>query len=124
MMDFFRSGGVMMWPLLVVGLIVLAMAIRAGLRVRTDPRSTEAPEQLQSIVFWGTVALALGALGTVVGVMQMATVISRVPEVSAATVWGGVSVSMVTLISGLLVFIAALIVWYALRGWMLKLQTA
>lgn len=124
MIEFFRSGGVMMWPLLAVAVIVAVMTVRAGLRVHRDPAGPAGPEHLQSIVFWGAVALALGALGTVVGVMQMATVVSRLPEASPALIWGGVSVTMVTLITGLLVFIVALIAWYAIRGWMLRQQPA
>lgn len=115
MVEVFRSGGVMMWPLLFIGVGLLAITFRSMARVRTGATPEEMERGLLSILFWGAMALVLGVLGTVVGLVQMGRVMSRFGALEPSTVWGGFAVTLVTLVFGLLLFVLAMSCWYGVR---------
>ena len=117
MIEVFLSGGFMMWPMLLIGVGILVLVVRAAVDSREVGRSDAVVRRTQSIVFWGAMSLVLGLLGTVVGVIQMASAIERIGQVSETLLWGGIRVTMVTLVFGLLLFALSLFSWYALRGW-------
>jgi biopolymer transport protein ExbB/TolQ len=126
MIETFQSGGVMMWPMLAIALGVAFLAARAAYQLgwgNTAPGLVE--RSLQSLLFWGAVGLVLGVLGTVVGLVQMAQAIARVggPVLSPATLGDGFGVTLITMIFGLLLLLAALILWFGLRQW-LERETA
>lgn len=116
MIDWFIDGGLIMWPLLAVALGVIALSVRAALALRTPGTSGEAP-RLTSILFWGSVALLLGALGTVVGLMVAARHIAAAGGASAALIWSGVGVTLTTLVFGILIFLLAGLLWLGLDAW-------
>lgn len=114
LMDLFRSGGVMMWPLLLIGVGVAAITIRTALQTRSENGGDDVRRGQISVLFWGTMGLVLGLLGTVVGLIQMGSVI-QLGGVEATTVWGGLTVALVTLCFGLIVFTLSLACWYTIR---------
>lgn len=121
MSDFFEGGGVMMWPMLLVGLAVLFLAGHAAvLLARREP---EVEGRLRAVLFWGVMSLVLGLLGTTVGIVQMTEAIARSSGVRTETVMGGFGVSLITSIFGLLIFLLAAVLWFSLRQWHLR-QTA
>lgn len=118
MIETFRSGGIMMWPMLAVALGVGWLAVRTGLRLRQGREAPEVARRgLQAILFWGVMAVVLGALGTVVGLVLATRAIALAGAVEPSLVWGGVGVSLVTLVFGLLIFLFAALVWFALHRW-------
>lgn len=117
MMGFIREGGVIMIPLLIVTFVMLALAVRAWLRLgRGDAAVGAMGTGIDAVLFWGAYAVVLGLLGTLVGISQAAGAISRMGTVSAAFAWGGIKVAISTTIYGLLVFAVALLLWFALRS--------
>ncbi len=118
MIETFRSGGIMMWPMLAVALGVGWLAVRTGLRLRQGREAPEVARRgLQAILFWGVMAVVLGALGTVVGLVLATRAIALAGAVEPSLVWGGVGVSLVTLVFGLLIFLFAALVWFPLYRW-------
>lgn len=123
MIDWFLSGGVIMWPLLALALGVIGLAVRAAIELRrAAARPQEPPEParrpaLGTILFWGGVALLVGALGTVVGIVIMSRSVAAAGEASGALIWGGVGVSLVSLIFGILIFLLAGLLWLPLEAW-------
>ncbi|MEX2531834.1 MAG: MotA/TolQ/ExbB proton channel family protein [Gemmatimonadota bacterium] len=117
MIDLYLSGGVMMWPLLALAAGVLWLAARTALRIGAagDPEDVE--RGLHGILFWGAMAVMLGFLGTIVGLMSMMEAIARAGSTPASLVWGGVGVSLVTLIFGLAIFVVSAVTWFAIRQW-------
>lgn len=119
MTEYFEGGGVAMWPLLLVLLAVLFLAARAAtLLARGEVAEVEGT--LRSILFWGGMSLVMGVLGTAVGLVQMGAAIARVGRVAATTVFGGVGVALITTVFGLLIFLVAAVLWFALRQWHLR----
>ncbi|CAN5699514.1 hypothetical protein BH23GEM6_BH23GEM6_18600 [soil metagenome] len=122
MIEAFLSGGVLMWPLLVIGAGVLVLGARTGwLFARSEGAPPEAERALQSILFWGGMSLVLGLLGTVVGIVQIAQAVALAGAVEARLIWGGFEVSLMTLIFGLLILMTSLLLWIVLRGWRARL---
>lgn len=115
MLEIFASGGIMMWPLLVIGIGILVIAGGAGLALSRDATSALLDQRMQSLLFWGAMSVVLGLLGTVIGLVQMGQVIQMAGAVTTPLVWSGVSVALVNLLFGLLIFTLSLLLWYALR---------
>lgn len=113
-MELFYGGGFMMWPMLLIAIGLVVVAVRAAIRAR-DAAPAEAERGMLSILFWGAMGLILGILGTVIGLIQMGMMIQRVSSVEQATVWGGITVALITSGFGLLLFILALACWYGVR---------
>ncbi len=122
MREAFLSGGVLMWPLLVIGVgVVVLTAQTAWLLARSGRAAAEADQRLHAILFWGVMSVILGLLGTTVGLTQMAQAITLAGGVERAVAWGGFAVALVTLIFGLLIFLVAAVLWFILRQWALHL---
>lgn len=121
MVEMFRSGGVMMWPMLLVTVGILVLAARAAaLLARAEPSAAEAERRLNAILFWAGMSVVLGVLGTVVGFVQIGQAVMLAGAVEQSTIWGGVAVALVTLIFGLLTLLVALLLWYGLKQWLLR----
>lgn len=115
MLETFASGGIMMWPLLLIGIGILVLAGRAGIALNTSGAPTLFDQRMHSLLFWGAMCGVLGLLGTVVGLIQMGRMIQMSGSVTIPLIWSGVSVALVNLLFGLLLFTLALLLWYALR---------
>jgi hypothetical protein len=124
MIDLFLSGGFMMWPLLALATGVLWLAARTAVRLRAASDPDGVRRDLHGILFWGGMAVVLGLLGTVVGLVFTMEAIAQAGEARPSLVWGGVGVSLVTLIFGLVVFVIAAGAWFALRQWHAAITTA
>lgn len=116
MTEIFASGGVMMWPMVFIGIGILVIATRAVLELRRGGAEGGAERRLEGLLFWGAMSAALGLLGTVVGLVQASEAIMRAGTVDPSTLAGGIGVTLITLIFGLLLLIVALFLWYALRS--------
>lgn len=124
MVEAFLSGGIVMWPLLIIGIGVLVLALRVGwLLLDPDRAEAEAGGSLQAIPFWGAMGAVLGLLGAVVGIIQITQAISLAGEVHPALVWGGFGLALLPLIFGLLIFLVAAVLWFVLRQWSLRIAS-
>ena len=115
MIQAFRDGGVMMWPMLVVALGIVWTALRTWTRMHQDAASDDVRRGTLSVLFWGGMAALLGLLGTVVGLVVAAQAIARAPEAPASLIWSGVGVTLITLIFGLVIFLFASLAWFGLN---------
>jgi biopolymer transport protein ExbB/TolQ len=116
MIEWFQSGGVVMWPLLVVAFGVGGLGVRTAVGISRDQGAEEIQRGLEAILFWGAMSVPLGLLGTVGGLVVMTEAIALVGAVEAPLVWGAVGVAMVPLVFALTIFLLALTVWFTLRG--------
>jgi biopolymer transport protein ExbB/TolQ len=118
MSEAFNQGGIIMYPLLVVGIGILFLSARAAwLLSRREAPAAEAERSLQGVLFWGAFSVVLGLLGTTIGLIQISQAIILAGRVEPTLVWGGFGVALVTLIFGLLIFLVAGVLWFALRQW-------
>lgn len=117
MMDFIRMGGVPMYLLMLVAVVVAGIALVSSLRLRDVAALDPALEaRIDGVLFWGAYAALLGVLGTTVGLFQTGGMIQQAGEASSQLLWSAVRLALTTSIAGLVIFALALIVWYALRS--------
>jgi hypothetical protein len=118
MIEAFLSGGVMMWPILAVGVGTVWLAVRTALRIRGGPSDPgDVARGLQALLFWGVMAVVMGVLGMATGIVLMAQAVWAAGDVHAPLLWGGLSVALIPLLFSLLVFLFAALAWFLLRGW-------
>ena len=118
MMGFFREMGFYAWPLGLIAVAVVALAVRAALRLREAAPRDRAPLEhvVNAVLFWGCVAGVVGILGQFHGIYQAAKAISRAGAISPQMIWGGIAVSFTSTLAGLAILLAAALAWAALRG--------
>lgn len=121
MIEFIQMGGVFMWPILLCTLLVVALSGRSAFAARAGGT---APSDVDSVLFWGLSAAVLGVLGTLAGVLQMASAIERAGSVQASTVWSGIKVTLTTSIAGMGTLLLALLLWITLRAVLVRRMAA
>ena len=115
----FSDGGFMMYPISFCAIMVLILTVRTAWRMNADEpgRGALARGAIDGVLFWGGYAVVLGVLGTVVGISIAAEAVEVVGRVETTLVWGGIKVSLITTIYGLLVLLGAGLLWFGLRHW-------
>src|SRR5690606_10623587 len=113
-MTFLTSGGLAMWAVMLCGLIMAGMALRAVLR---RDRGVGASD---TVMFWGTAALAIGVVGTLMGVSTVASAMSAAGSAAqSGLAWEGIRLALSTTMAGTIVFLLALAC-----GWLLGRERA
>lgn len=106
-MSYLMMGGYSMWAVLVCGLVVAAVCLR--LLLRRGDRSTAG----DAIMFWGTAALAIGFIGTLMGVSNVAAAMAAAgPAAPTGIAWDGIRIALSTTIAGSAVFLLSLACWW------------
>ena len=90
----FREGGIGFMSILTLLLIAMFFA------------AWKAPAWVREI---GLIALAFGFLGTVLGFLQIGDVLSANSDIASNIIWGGVKVTLITTIYGIIIYIVSLI---------------
>lgn len=118
MMGFIREMGFYAWPLGLIAAAVVALTIRAALRLRDATPEERAPvaHAVNGVLFWGCVAGVVGILGQFHGIYQAAKAISRAGAISPQMIWGGVAVSFTSTLAGLAILLVAALAWASLRS--------
>lgn len=125
MMDFMVRGGPMMWPLLLVAVGVLVQAGRLFAAMRRSRVSRGgARRRMNTMLFWGGIGLVLGALGTVVGLVDIAQSVRQAGNVSSGLLAAGIGLTLPPLVLGLVLFLAAAILWLVLDLWVERVAEA
>lgn len=117
MLRFLMEAGPLIFPLLMLGLVILllagwnAIALFVSKGTSTDRRR----QGIDSILFWGGIAAVLGFLGQWIGIGRMTRVVAERGIVSPQAVVYGISESLLTPISGMIVLVMAAFLWFFLR---------
>lgn len=117
MLRFFMEAGPFIFPVLLLGLVVLVLTLwnAIGLLTKKDIEGNRRRQGIDSILFWGGVAAVLGFLGQWVGIGKMTRYIAQEGVVSPPAVAYGISESLLTTISGMVVLLVAAFLWFFLR---------
>jgi hypothetical protein len=125
-MYFFKSMGMFLFPMLIMAVVILVLAIRkfADLFGGKDLTSYQRQKGLHAILFWGVVSAVFGVLGQVTGIYNALNAIRQAKEISPQVVAMGLAQSYTTTIFGLELMIIAGIIWFILLGRSKKLGAA
>ena len=117
LIQFFMEGGALMYPLVLIGLVLFGIVLRAEWHLFIRGGSDAAAIQycLDGLLFWGGFAVIIGVLGSAIGYHKALTAVIAHGVVNPRAVWIGSAEGLVTSIAGLLVLAVAGTIWYALR---------
>jgi hypothetical protein len=118
----FMEGGILMFPLVLIALVVLGIVLRAlwHLYVKRGTDALAIQSCLDGLLFWGGFAVVIGVLGSAVGYHKAMTAVVTRGLLHPKLLWIGTAEGMVSSIAGLLVLMVAGSCWYLLRSRFLK----
>lgn len=111
MTKLFNEGGpLFMGILTIVFLVLIVISVYAYL----NKQKTEEKERNLSLIRGvGLFALVTGILGQLIGLYDAFSAIQGMGSVSPAMLAGGLRVSMITTLYGVVIFIVSLLIWFA-----------
>lgn len=120
MFELFQMGGPMLMGILTLLLLAIcALAVYSGARISRhngEPDSeTGLKARLSYIKSIGLFALVFGIFGQLLGLYDAFTAIQAAGSVSPAILAGGLKVSMITTLYGMLIFLVSYLLWFGLK---------
>lgn len=107
MFNLFSQGGpLFMGILTLILLALLVVFVRSIMKKREEKQLSQSIQWLKSI---GTLGLVVGILGQLIGLYSAFTIIETGKELSPAILAGGLRVSMITTLYGMLIYIIHLV---------------
>ncbi len=106
-------------PLTLLGLLLLTLiSIKViNLYVQQPKQAPFASKNLDVILFIGSLCFAYGVLGQTMGIYQMLQFISGArQQVSPQVIAGGLQISFIPSLYGLMIFIISALFWFLLRN--------
>jgi hypothetical protein len=120
MKDLFYMGGPLFMGILTALLIILlavtvyfATTIASG-RASGKPNFRHQLTYLKSI---GLFIMITGILGQLIGLMEAFKAIERVGDISPPIMAGGLKISMITTLYGILIYLFSILTWFLLDLW-------
>lgn len=125
MFELFKMGGPLMFPISLIGVAIVLLTLVAVIRLLSGnlPAGRAGELRLQSLPFWGVIALLLGFLGQASGHFKSLSAMMEASAINPRMVVAGLRECFITTLLGLVVCIIALFAWGALRFWH-RLSTA
>ena len=122
MINFFQSGGIYMWLLLIIAIVILVLTITKGIQLYAKKENNKQLENgVNAILFWGAFSLVLGFFAHFHGVYLAMQAIKAANDISPAIVAGGYAVSLITILTGLFLFMFSAIIWFLYRTRLTKI---
>ena len=114
---FLMEAGPVIFPLMVLAVVILLLVLWNSLMLiaRPSAQTSRRRHSIDAILFWGGFAAVLGFLGQWIGIGRMAQAVAERGIVSPPAVAYGISESLLTPISGMVVFLVAMFFWFFLR---------
>jgi biopolymer transport protein ExbB/TolQ len=117
MIQFFLEGGMMMWFLLIIAVVILVLSIRKAIQLygKQELPKPALETGINAIVFWGAISAIVGFFAHYLGLYYAMLAINRANDISPAIVAYGYSMSLITILTGLTIFIISAVIWFVLR---------
>lgn len=113
---FYEGGALFMSILSIVFLAMIITAVVNGVPIASGKvlNVEQTRYRLSYIKSLGLLAVVIGLLGQMIGLFMAFEAIAEMGEVSQAMLAGGLRVSSITTIYGLIIFIIAYLIWFVL----------
>ena len=109
--------GFIRWPLMFSFMTVIGLALFSTIRLfrpgATPDLHTKA--WLDAILFWGGFATISGLLGTLIGITIASQSVEAAGEVNVTLMWGGIKISLLSSLFGVLILAFASLLWFVLQ---------
>ena len=109
--------GFIRWPLLFSFLAVMGFALWSAVRLFRPSATADLLSKawLDAILFWGGFSAITGLLGTLVGFTIATQSIEAAGVVDVTLMWGGIKVSILGSLFGVLILAFASLLWFVLQ---------
>ncbi len=117
MLQLFSEGGILFMSILTLCLLLmLVLSVYYGIKVfKADATSDSLiRHRLYYVKSIGLLSLVLGILGQLIGLYTAFGVIQKAGQISQALLAGGLKISMITTLYGMLIFILSYLIWLVL----------
>lgn len=116
---FYMGGPLFMGILTVLLVIILAAGISFLVTITSgrSARKDNFTHQLTYIRSLGLFTMITGILGQLIGLMMAFQAIEAASDISPAILAGGLKVSMITTLYGILIYLFSILVWFLLDLW-------
>ncbi len=110
---YYEGGALFMGSLTIIFIVMLGWSVYHFIQVmlKKEVDLSKAREKLKHIKTIGTFALVFGILGQLIGLMSAFDAIEQMGGVSPALLMGGLKVSMIPTLYGILIFLVSLLLW-------------
>lgn len=116
MMSLFYMGGTFFMSILTLILLsIVVVSILNALRIRLSKEVSDF--QLNSIKSMGLFAMVFGMLGQLIAIFSAFEYIEEAGGISQAILAGGLKVSSITTIYGIIIFLISYLIWLAESAW-------
>lgn len=117
LLQFLREAGPVIFPLMLLAVVVLWLTLWNALvlLLRGNAAPAHRRHSIDSILFWGAVAAVLGFLGQWIGIIKLSKHIALKGVVNPPAVIMGLSESLLTTVSGMVILTVAAFLWFFLR---------
>ena len=106
-----------MWPLVLFSIIIIALSIKKAIELFSKKETNRIQQEsgINAILFWGALSAVFGFLGHYLGVYRAMNAIAHAGDISPGIVAMGYGISLITILSGLLIFIVSALLWFFFR---------
>lgn len=117
MKQFLMEAGPVIFPLLILAVVIGVLVVwnALALTMRVDGGAGRRRHSIDSILFWGSVAAVLGLLGQWLGIAKVSRAIVAAKGINPPMVTYGLSESLLTPVTGMVIFVVAAFLWFFLR---------
>ncbi len=102
---------------LLVVMLAVSIYFLLGISSGKAREKTNFRHQLTYIKSVGLFTMITGILGQLIGLMQAFKAIEQVNDISPAILAGGLKVSMITTLYGILIYLLSILIWFLLDLW-------
>jgi biopolymer transport protein ExbB/TolQ len=117
MKEWFVMGGSLFMSILTILLvIVVAVSVYFAVTIAGGKASEKAnfKQQLRYVKSLGLFTMITGILGQLIGLFSAFTAIEAAGDVSPAMLAGGLKISMITSLTGIVIYLISIIIWFLL----------
>jgi biopolymer transport protein ExbB/TolQ len=121
MFEFFIKGGHYMFLLLVFAIIIIGLSIKkvVDLFGKQNLSQAQLESGINAIAFWGGISLLIGFFAHFFGLYKAMEAIAQANDISPFIVAEGYGLSLISILTGMFIFIFSLILWFVFR-WRVK----
>lgn len=115
MKDLFYMGGLLFMSILSVLLVIMVAWYIYNFLGIANPQKRNKEKLLQNMKYGrsiGLFAMITGILGQLIGIYAAFSAIERAADISPAIVFGGIKVSMITTLYGILIYLFSILLWF------------
>ncbi len=109
--------GFIRWPLMFSFMVVNGLALWSAVKLFRPGAIPDLHSKawLDAILFWGGFASIAGVLGTLIGFTIATQSVEAAGEVNVTLMWGGIKVSLLSSLFGVLILAFASLLWFVLQ---------